>query len=290
MKKLLLFFLVPFLLLADSKAQSYIPLVIDSSHWFTTPYLTSPSPPPYEYFEYFILGDTIVSSTSYKKVFYRTEWSSNGYGNMTSSFSLYALLREDTTNKKVYAIPIQNFGNNCSLNQEVLLYDFDLQVGDTIKPADFCLLYNNKEINNIAPVNTWLTSKKFETKTSPDELYEGVGSYYGLFEVVELSVSGPYPYLIDYCRGGLSNCTYLTLGIDNQSLENIFKISPNPTHEVLNISTTFNYQFISVYNISGKLVKTTANTQIKVSDLPKGMYFIKLTGYGNNVVKKFIKE
>lgn len=87
----------------------------------------------------------------------------------------------------------------------------------------------------------------------------------------------------------VANCS---VGLEDEiKINQEVLVYPNPTHEVLNISTTFNYQFIYVYNLSGKLVKTiTANTQIKVSDLPKGMYFLKLAGNGNNVVKKFIKE
>ncbi|OFY89472.1 MAG: hypothetical protein A3K10_11705 [Bacteroidetes bacterium RIFCSPLOWO2_12_FULL_31_6] len=289
-----LFLLLLFINHFSGKAQQYVQLAVDSSHWFTTPFIIMPSPPPYQYFEYYLLGDTTVSSVSYKKVYYRTEWSSNGYGNMTSNFSLYALLREDTTNKKIYTIPIQNFGNNCQLNQEVLLYDFNLQVGDTLKASNLCLLLSDKVITNITQGNTWLSSKTFQLQTMPDELYEGVGSYYGLFEVIEPSVSGPSPYLIDYCRGGLNNCKYLNTGIaKNKSTENVY-IYPNPVLDYFTISSKENFEFeYQILSIDGTLIekgRNQSNSRIYIT-LDNGLYIIEIFGINKDfrTTKKIIK-
>ena len=73
-----------------------------------------------------------------------------------------------------------------------------------------------------------------------------------------------------------------------------FKIYPNPTSEKLFISSENNHiQSISIFSVSGKKVKEiTASpiSSIDVSNLSKGIYFIKIFSSEGNVVKKFMKN
>jgi len=97
--------------------------------------------------------------------------------------------------------------------------------------------------------------------------------------------------MVDYCRGGLSNCKFYNVGIDSPSIENDLKIYPNPTSNYLTIESDLNYHTINIYNLSGKIVKTTErNNQILVSDLSKGLYFIQLVADKNVITKKFTIE
>ena len=78
----------------------------------------------------------------------------------------------------------------------------------------------------------------------------------------------------------------------NEELVGKFNIYPNPAHNVINIESeaTFNYN-INVTDLTGKniLSKTTAGTtRIDVSDLPMGMYLIKISDSQNSLVKKIV--
>ena len=290
MKKLLIIALFTlFFCPKTGKAQAYVPLVVDSTHWFSEKRPIIPVP-PFLYAEHYLLGDTLVSSINYKKVYYRKEYASS-YKTMVSPFTLNALIREDTLTRKVYAILIQNpQDHSCPLNQEVLLYDFSAQPGDTLKGNDYCILLNDNIITGIIQNNFWVNSLTYSLNYS-GQIYEGVGSYYGLLEAIYSSVSGPQFIMVDYCRGGLSNCKFYNVGIDNQVIENNIKIYPNPASNYLTIDSDLDYQTINIYNLSGKLLKTTErSSQINISDLSKGMYFIQLVAEKNVITKKFIIE
>ncbi|HBD27293.1 T9SS type A sorting domain-containing protein [Flavobacterium sp.] len=79
---------------------------------------------------------------------------------------------------------------------------------------------------------------------------------------------------------------------DNQisSLE----IYPNPTTSVLNISNNNNLDIknISVVDVNGRTVKNQAGslTQINVSDLNAGVYFVTIEAAEGKTTKKFIKQ
>ncbi len=80
------------------------------------------------------------------------------------------------------------------------------------------------------------------------------------------------------------------LGINNSDFVT-FEIYPNPVNNYLTIvSDEFIYS-IKIYSINGVLVKKP-NTSLKIdlSDLSKGIYFIKLNIGGKKKIKKFIKN
>jgi hypothetical protein len=81
-----------------------------------------------------------------------------------------------------------------------------------------------------------------------------------------------------------------SVGISDDS----FVIYPNPTTSVLNISnnSNFNINNISVTDINGRIVKsqTGSLTQINVSDLNAGVYFVTIEAAEGKTTKKFIKQ
>ena len=78
-----------------------------------------------------------------------------------------------------------------------------------------------------------------------------------------------------------------TLGTNNFSLSK-FKIYPNPTSNIINISGDITIEFLQIFDISGKqLISKKDSNSIEVSKLPKGTYFMKLN---NKETLKFIKE
>ena len=73
--------------------------------------------------------------------------------------------------------------------------------------------------------------------------------------------------------------------------ENEFTLSPNPATTILHITTTEkNYQ-AEIYDLTGRTYPTIpSKDQIDVSNLPLGIYLLRLKNEKSSVVKKFIKE
>jgi hypothetical protein len=86
------------------------------------------------------------------------------------------------------------------------------------------------------------------------------------------------------------NCTK---GVSETQNNNGFSIYPNPANETLNISLSYNQkQQIQFFNSIGQLVKEieiTSSTQIGISDLPSGVYFVRLKN-NSHLIYKFIKQ
>jgi parallel beta-helix repeat protein/predicted outer membrane repeat protein len=87
-------------------------------------------------------------------------------------------------------------------------------------------------------------------------------------------------------------------GIDeNNNASDIFSIYPNPSNESITIDITANsnkYPSAKIYSIDGKLLKiiliTQKKTEVNISDLPAGIYTIKVTSEKNTSEKMLVKE
>ena len=73
---------------------------------------------------------------------------------------------------------------------------------------------------------------------------------------------------------------------------NTISLYPNPTQEVLNISSSISITKIEVYDLLGKKVASNDNaSNVNVSDLGKGAYIVKVVQENGSVAaKQFIKE
>jgi hypothetical protein len=73
------------------------------------------------------------------------------------------------------------------------------------------------------------------------------------------------------------------------------KIYPNPAQTVINIESknSDTWDKILLYNASGQTVMALArtnSTQLDISHLPDGMYFIQLTKKGDSITRKIVKR
>lgn len=87
----------------------------------------------------------------------------------------------------------------------------------------------------------------------------------------------------------ISDCALLAV-TDSQLDDNLF-VYPNPTIDILNISSKANN--ISVMNSAGQVVKQSQNSEsIDLSTLPAGIYFVNIQRKinGPTVIKKVIKK
>lgn len=91
----------------------------------------------------------------------------------------------------------------------------------------------------------------------------------------------------------ISDCTFLEIN-ENISENVSFSIYPNPASEILNISFINNLNTkhqVFIFNAIGQLIKKVElihPQQIDISDLPNGLYFVRLPNYFNKM-QKFIK-
>jgi aldose sugar dehydrogenase len=72
-----------------------------------------------------------------------------------------------------------------------------------------------------------------------------------------------------------------------------FNLSPNPTTGEVLVNSTEIIQSISIEDVMGKTLKhiTENTTQFSISDLPSGIYFVKISGVtSNSAIKKIIKQ
>lgn len=294
----LLFLLVVSITTSTLTAQNYLPMAVDSSYWVLSDndncsnisFQTDEN-----ITQYYLYGDTVISSVTYKKVYRRTGYKSACFDTVISysPFILYAALRDDTLNKKVYAILFQNLnGTPCPTNQEFMLYDFDLQVGDSIKTNDWCILSVDEEIISTNYTSTFsIPNVKNLELSNGFYLYEGIGSSLGLFELIWISVSGIQQVLVDYCRG---SCDLITTINEKNKLQEQISVYPNPSHGIFNIAlpTVQDEVQVTIYNLSGQQLEYLIIKDKGVIDLskqPNGIYFVKVIHQQQVITKKIIK-
>lgn len=212
-------------------AQSYIPFPKDSAYWIED---VSEQCDPYgiqlKHYEYSYSGDTIINLKSFKKIFL------NGYGLCAWGGNVGALF-DDTILRKVFFIPFPD-------SVEQILYDFTLNVGDTINGY-----FGGGAINTITSIDTvnfgGIDRKRFSYSGGFVDPYyiEGIGSATGLLENIDqywinssllcFSVNGVAIYPITVSA---SACSLLSNSNNEKEDQFEFSVFPNPFSESVNFT------------------------------------------------------
>lgn len=135
---------------------------------------------------YYFDGDTTIGSTLYKKIYYEGNFTSSSSGSSNSTNfpkTYYGAMRQDTFAKKVYFFGLDS-------PSEELLYDFDLNVGDTMKflcpssPTNaLCTTVILVDSIGWILIDNNLRHQYFYHADTPDpvvgSLIEGIGNVYG---------------------------------------------------------------------------------------------------------------
>ena len=288
MKNFILIF-VTIVLASYLKAQEYIPMAVDESRWIIR-YDEINTPIPVDMlWEYYANGDTIVNNTSYVKVYKRDliptadapPYEPNG------NYDLYGLIRDDTLSRKVYAIL---FDDNyfCPENAEYELFDFSVEVGDTIEFCSYPDFLPDFVIGSITDDEylNYQTRIYSNNQLFDYDYYEGMGSYFGLFEPMIEPVKSAneksvfHTYLYYYCRQ--IPCGLLVSVKDFSYQKESFTVYPIPAARFLHISFTDDQSDgeIVITNIQGQILirnsvnKSESTMVIDVANLPTGLYII----------------
>jgi hypothetical protein len=272
-------FLVVILLsifIGSASAQSYQPFpTTDAGYWLYSFkdslgfFPTSPT-------EYYLYGDTIISSNNYKRV------------GITNAIYTGAI-RE--ANKVIYFVPDTS-------NVEVVLYDFNLLLGDTVVST-----YGNHTCDPdtfiVQNVDSIVCSDGFHRRLylgNNIQWVEGIGSYNYLLE--------PFN---KFCLSG--NDSLLCMRSDNFTLDGWdcsvgivellstdVNIHPNPTQDWITVSLEEGTATsVSIRNSLGQLLlsdkkPSTNQVELDLSSYPTGIYFLQLEVDGQVITKKVVKE
>jgi len=227
--------------------QDYTPLAIENATWFITPYGETAETP----YAYRIDGDSIHNNILYKKLYYNTlEYVYNEFTMINQigfvSRHLIGLIRDDINNRKVYYINLTNiFGTNESectalfqdnIDQEVLLYDFDLTVNDTI---DNCISseveFGDLKITSDTIINMYQKNRR-TLQANGNSIIEGIGFDRGLLSPLSFPFHAGKGTSFYYCVGSLFDCNVIT-STDDLLTNNEITVYPNPTNDILTIKT-----------------------------------------------------
>lgn len=78
------------------------------------------------------------------------------------------------------------------------------------------------------------------------------------------------------------------IGVEEVTDETIFTVYPNPTTGLLILKTNEKFNQVVIKNVLGNVLFTTTATQLNLSQLPNGIYFIELQTEENNYLKKIV--
>jgi hypothetical protein len=272
----------------------------------------------YSFFDYFLNGDTTINSTLYSKMYLST--GTQIIDTLNSGY--YGALRE--FNKKIYFYPDSNMqtgnpqdfcynwnGNSPNYSEDLLLYDFNVGVGDTvhyfhldssyiiINSIDSILIqgqyrkrYNHSGLNGISSCG-WFSSYSY---------VEGIGNITeGLFHMLRYYFEHGY-YLRCFedeniLYSNVGDCsTFGGVRIEEQLDENNLTIYPNPsssnlTIELIDINTSFKAQ-VYINDITGKEVYSTSISStinnIDVSSFKSGLYLLKIVSNNGEVKSSLV--
>lgn len=96
----------------------------------------------------------------------------------------------------------------------------------------------------------------------------------------------------------ISWTSFNTLSVENNKTFDTILLYPNPTHNILYLKTNLrNIETLDIFDCTGRLVKrintvTISNiaSQVNVSSLKSGLYFVKVSVAGTTSVLRFVKR
>jgi hypothetical protein len=250
-------------------------------------------------YSYVMTGDTVIGYYNYHKLIVPYVPDSNCFypaGNIV-------YYRNDIPNRKVFCPNINGSG-------EALLYDFTLQVDDTVKGIIAQLYcYDFPPVNPpiVSEIDSVLVGGNFRKRWKvvnngnswPVYLIEGIGSTFELFKIScsPIILDQTVYSLICFKINGFTlypnsatNCDVVLSANNIEQNKTTITISPNPFTQSTHISFNQTYGDITleVFDLQGQLVakdhyEDCSEIVFYCKQLSEGMYFMKLTLNGKRV-------
>ncbi len=307
MKKFVLI-LILFVAFSQANAQTYIPFP-NPCYWRVDAWDYDPGPDACEgsyQYHCFTSSDTIINSKMYVKIM-ASPVIVSGSNPCFYAFFPYGYvgaLRDDSIANKVFFI----FPNQ---NTDSLLFDYNLNIGDTIKGI---LRTEYPTTAFVGSIDTVIISNQYHKRWNisqnfacPFYIIEGIGSQLGLIEssgcgagvgsnLVCVKDSSTTIFIAD---SSSTNCQLInSIKTLKSEIERI-KIIPNPAQSQITLEfdlTEIPIASIEIKNSLGQTVKTINNMafskneiKIDINEFPKGLYFVQLRGENKIWSTKFVK-
>ncbi len=254
-------------------------------------------------YEYKIIGDTVLNTVSYKKIYRRDIYGKSSSGNTYTSdtFMYIGRLRTDHNTKVFFTDDRYGVWSPYTIGQEKMIYDFGLTVGDT--------LVGGRTITSIDTITTISGHKIKKYNYYSSYILEGIGSAYGFLGSAMIRYGpGPTCGNINLCYES-GNMSYKSGAEDPHNLlnwyllENCYDINmlnttepalpakltvfPNPVSNTINLkgSIAGKEAKIALYNSMGQIVYSTLKeivnnnlqTTLKIPALAHGVYNLIVT-------------
>ncbi|MCB0619766.1 MAG: T9SS type A sorting domain-containing protein [Saprospiraceae bacterium] len=263
-------------------AQTYVPLVEEGkkwSVWFCSAEGTSECV-HYAINLFEISGDTTIANTNYKKLLHRRH--------SDPVFNYLGGLREDSLKRVYYLgqqIPNYHYCFDQNYEEELLLYDFGLEEGDSIQFSTPLPSYFYKvHVDTIEIGGHFRRRITFESHFF--EWIEGIGDIHWLFMPLcychehcwSLVCFSGKDLSLDYSGNisGVKDCETVDVGERRRTPARLF---PNPFAEVLSIELeeTDLWQ-VAIYDLLGRQIYSrqefTQSLTISAENLPEGIYLV----------------
>lgn len=282
-------FLILLVLTINSTAQLGAHFADSNAVWKTNHVWLPPSPFGYNgYSESTISGDTMINNLSYIKI-HETAYDVFCTDIITGGPNYIGALREDTIQNKILFIPEGN-------EVETILYDYNLQVGDTL-PLGYNIITDDIFVSSIDTIETygtlrmrWRLSAQYLGQFA--DIIEGIGSTNGLTHPIY--VFEAYSFLrcyeqddtLVYLMEGLNcvmptdSCFYLGIA-EGETLD--ISYFPNPVTASFTVNFTKNFPgeyTLEIYNQFGAYQKglqlSGGIETVNIEDLNSGIYFLVL--------------
>lgn len=300
------------ILYSNAVVGQYIPLVEEGKFWIYKNYLSSDSPKAISGHAITFLGDTVINSKTYKKV-YRLDlkgqhncppmespcWDFE-YPYQHENKVNIGFIREDVANGKIYNLP--NDGNHACGVGEYLLFDFAVSIGDTLNCSVYESILANQTVgggiaDSIKVIeshgklrNSIFTYGFYTIVGLPYELEipisEGIGFRdYGIFYKSKSD-------FVDFCEGPMEQCQ-LILSNNATYASGSIDVFPNPSSGKFHISMDKErIKSIRTYTMLGAFKKEVIGTNvIDLSNLEHGVYLLEIvTNDQQRLVRKVVLE
>lgn len=257
--------------------------------------INTTSPSYFTYRKFMVLGDTVVNSVSYKNVKYYNYPGGNP-GQPPGPLLLSFGYRNDSINKKVYYLSLTTTNA-----VEQLWYDFNLNVGDTLKDT---FAFTNPP---------WAGNSNTRRIVSSIDSVVFCGLYYKRFNFNNcawgsgLSLIEGVGFEDNFIQTGFRDCPFEPLTIytstfstcdfsgiqRNKEDKPVLILYPNPVNTELKISSPLQITNYEIFDNTGSVVikHSIFSGTINVSLLPNALYILKVIDEkGNLHYSKFIKQ
>jgi len=298
MKKLILIALATFISV-QNYGQTYIPLPLSDAKWCIK-HNDNIIPPPIwwytNYWETSYCGDTTISNKKYIKI-EKTEYDIFCLNTVINGPEYIGAIRDDTTLKQVFFVPKNE-------TDEKLLYDFNLNAGDTL--LSYLNMYQPLIVEFTDSVLLGnIYHKRILFQYNQAEIIEGIGSRTGIIEDLIAFEGGSYlcAFYIDTnlifpetpCNLSLTDTCWMQ-NTQHQPEKPEISIFPNPAGKLLYVELQSDLLLynpvVKIISANGKICKNLKLsgeiTKMDLSGFTPGIYAVRIITDNNVVINKKI--